>query len=100
MSYGDYTDKYSQDFADELKEIVRSNPKVKGMVEKAIPVILANPFKDSAEFEIGRIVCRRKHIAADQYRIIYEVDQVEQFVKFFNIWLKNKATYKHSPSIF
>jgi hypothetical protein len=70
------------------------------MVKKAIPIILANPFKDSAEFEIGGFVCRRKHIAAGQYRIIYEVDQQYRKVKFFNIWLKNKGTYKNRPSAF
>ncbi len=100
MSSGGYTDKYSQDFGNELEEIISSNPKVKGMVKKAIPVILANPFKDSAEFEIGGVVCRRKHIAAGQYRIIYEVSQQDKEVKFFNIWLKNKATYKNRPSVF
>ncbi len=100
MPSANYTSKYSKDFFDELEEIVRSNPKIKGMVKKAIPIILTNPFKDSSEFNIGGIVCRRKHIAAGQYRIIYEVNQQDQDVKFFNIWLKNKGTYKNRPSAF
>lgn len=83
---------YSQSFEDDVNEISASNSKFKQMLKNALPLIKHNPFS-KAEF-IQQLGYWRKHVIANKYRILYDIDQTKKIVILHRIKLKNKGTYK------
>ncbi len=84
--------RFSQSFKDDVLSLSNPNPKFKQMLEKALPLIKNNPYY-KAEF-IEQAGYWRRHIIAEKYRILYDIDENKKIVILQRIKLKNKSTYK------
>lgn len=87
-----YELKFTQSFIDEVKEITSSNCKFGEILKKVFPPIKNNPHK-KAEF-LSQLGCWRKHVIAEKYRILYDIDPNRKVVNLLHIRLKNKGTYR------
>lgn len=87
-----YTDRYAKNFRDEFKNLCTSNPKLNSIIKKAITVIINNPHH-KAEY-IKECECWRKHVAAEKYRIFYDIKPEVKEIRFYSIRIKDKQTYK------
>jgi mRNA-degrading endonuclease RelE of RelBE toxin-antitoxin system len=88
-----YKSVYSIEFENDLRDF-KFDKNVAGGIEKAISIILENPYYKTQKVE-GKNGLLRKHICANRFRIFYFVNEMKKEIVFAHFRPKNKNTYKN-----